>query len=55
MITGMDVDVVIATLSDIKRAIETLYALRSSIDEALVEVVEERGSSTYRRGKRPSP
>lgn len=51
MITGMDVDVVIATLSDIKRAIETLYALRSSIDEALVEVVEERGEFDLSKGE----
>lgn len=41
MITGMDLDLMIATLSDIKRAIETFYSIRSSIDEALVEVVEE--------------
>ena len=41
MITGMDLDIMIATLSDIKRAIETFYSIRSSIDEALVEVVEE--------------
>ena len=52
MITGMDVDVVIATLSDIKRAIETLYALRSSIDEALVEIVEEeRGEFDLSKGE----
>lgn len=41
MITGMDLDIVIATLSDIRRAIEAFYSFRSSIDEALVEVVEE--------------
>ncbi len=41
MITGMDLDLTIATLSDVKRAIETFYAVRSSIDRALVEVVEE--------------
>ena len=45
-------DVVIATLSDIKRAIETLYALRSSIDEALVEIVEEeRGEFDLSKGE----
>lgn len=41
MITGMNVDVMTATLSDIKRAVETFYSVRSSIDRALIEVVQE--------------
>jgi len=41
MITGMDLDIMVATLSDIKRAIESFYSVKSSIDQALIEVVEE--------------
>ncbi|HQA36202.1 MAG TPA: ATPase, T2SS/T4P/T4SS family [Acetomicrobium sp.] len=52
MITGKDVEIVIATLSDIKRAIETFYSIRSTIDEALVEVVEEeRGEFDLSKGE----
>lgn len=52
MITGMDVEIVIATLSDIKRAIETFYSIRSTIDEALVEIVEEeRGEFDLSKGE----
>jgi type IV pilus assembly protein PilB len=52
MITGKDVEIVIATLSDIKRAIETFYSIRSTIDEALVEIVEEeRGEFDLSKGE----
>lgn len=44
MITGMDLDIMIATLSDIKRAIESFYSVKSSIDRALIEVVEEESA-----------
>jgi len=44
MITGMDLDIMIATLSDIKRAIESFYSVKSSIDRALIEVVEEEST-----------
>ncbi|WP_213698136.1 ATPase, T2SS/T4P/T4SS family [Acetomicrobium sp.] len=44
MITGMDLDIMIATLSDIKRAIESFYSIKSSIDRALIEVVEEESA-----------
>jgi type IV pilus assembly protein PilB len=41
MITGMDLDIMITTLSDIKRDIESFYSVKSSIDRALIEVVKE--------------
>lgn len=41
MTTGMDVDIMIATLSDIKRAIDCFYSVKSSVEQALIEVVEE--------------
>jgi len=44
MITGMDLDIMIATLSDIKRAIESFYSVKSSIDRALIEVVAEESA-----------
>jgi len=44
MITGMDLDIMIATLSDIKRAIESFYSVKSSIDMALIEVVAEESA-----------
>lgn len=44
MITGMDLDIMITTLSDIKRAIESFYSVKSSIDRALIEVVEEEST-----------
>ncbi|WP_286974519.1 GspE/PulE family protein [Acetomicrobium sp. UBA5826] len=44
MITGMDLEIMIATLSDIKRAIESFYSVKSSIDRALIEVVEEESA-----------
>ncbi|MEN2996205.1 MAG: ATPase, T2SS/T4P/T4SS family [Acetomicrobium sp.] len=44
MITGIDLDIMIATLSDIKRAIESFYSVKSSIDRALIEVVEEEST-----------
>jgi type IV pilus assembly protein PilB len=44
MITGMDLEIMIATLSDIKRAIESFYSVKSSIDRALIEVVEEEST-----------
>jgi type IV pilus assembly protein PilB len=44
IITGMDLDIMIATLSDIKRAIESFYSVKSSIDRALIEVEEEESA-----------
>jgi len=41
MITGMDLNIMIATLSDIRQALESFYSVKSNIEQALIEIVEE--------------
>jgi type IV pilus assembly protein PilB len=41
MMTNMDFDVSVATASDIRRALDTFYRVQTSLNEAIVEVMEE--------------
>ncbi|MBC7078771.1 MAG: type II/IV secretion system protein, partial [Synergistales bacterium] len=42
MLTGMEVEVNIATASDIRRALESLYSVQGRIEEAMAEVAQTR-------------
>ena len=42
MLTGMEVEVNIATASDVRRALESLYSVQGRIEEAMAEVAQTR-------------
>ena len=56
VITGMEVEVSVAPISDIRRALEAIYSVQGRIDEAMVEVANEAHEEETRiseEGTRP--
>lgn len=43
MLTGRDIQVSVATASDVRRSLEHAYAVQESLQDAMFEVVQERG------------
>ena len=52
MITGMDLNIMIATLSDIRQALESFYSVKSNIEQALIEIVEEEKTEFEKAAQR---
>lgn len=45
MVTGRNIELSVATASDIRRAFDQFYRVQASLEEAMVEVMEDRKSS----------